>query len=74
MRTILTIYFLESPFLLVLLIRKSSQPDQLVNSPKKKMARVPQTRNLGIRVATLFQTPNLKVRVSVTAKDEHSNQ
>ena len=48
MSTTITIYFSESPFPLVLLVRKSSRSDQLVNSrKKKKMATLPRTRNLG---------------------------
>ena len=48
MSTTITVYFSESPFPLVLLVRKSSQSDQLVNSlKKKKMAMLPRIRNLG---------------------------
>ena len=36
MSTTTTIYFLESPFRLVLLVRKSSESDQFVNSRKKE--------------------------------------
>ena len=36
MSTTITIYFSESPFHLVLLVRKSSQSDQFVNSRKKE--------------------------------------
>ena len=36
MSTSITMYLLESPFRLVLLVRKSSQSDQFVNSQKKE--------------------------------------
>ena len=74
MSTTITIYFLESPFRLVLLVRKSGRSDQFVNSQKKKkMTTRPQTRNLGIKVPTLPRTHDLIIRISDAEEAEHSN-
>ena len=74
MSTTIPIYSSESQFRLVLLVRKSSRSDQIVNSQKKKkMTTLPQTRNLGIKVLTLPQTHDLVIRISDSEEAEHSN-
>ena len=59
MSTTITIYFLESPFHLVLLVQKSSQSDQLMNGQKKKIKKIatlPQNRNLEKRIIQYSKT------------------
>ena len=61
MSTTITIYFLESPFRLVLLVRKSSRSDQFVNSRKKengKTALNPQPSKKSCKTASNSQPKN----------------
>ena len=74
MSTTITIYFSESLFRLVLLVRKSSRSYQLVNSQKKrKTATLPRTHNLGLKVTIMSRTRNLKIRMMEAAEDVRSN-
>ena len=65
MSTTITIYFLESPVRLVLLVRKSSRSDQFVNSQKKENGKTAlnlQPRKKSCKTASNSQPKNKDLR------------
>ena len=63
MSTTITIYFSESPFPLVLLVRKSNRLDQLVNSRKKENGKTALNLQPSKRIARQPRTHNLRMKI-----------